>query len=107
MDILIGRNGDSISGKVMEKSLTMRSKLGTLRVDLKRTRWVHFRNPPEFPVDELWLETGDRLTGTIEGSTIRFRERGGATLEIPHRAIHTMVVNPKLDMKAAGLGARD
>lgn len=105
MDILIGRNGDSLTGKVLDRSLTIRSGLGALEVELRRIRWVHFRNPPEFERDELWLDSGDRVSGEIEGTGIRFKAPGGKTLEIPYASIHTIVVSPALDRNAPRLAA--
>ena len=104
MDIVIGRTGDSLTGKVLDRSLTIRSGLGALEVELQRIRWVHFQNPPEFERDELWLDSGDRVSGQIEGTGIRFKGPGG-TLEIPYASIHTIVVSPALDRKAPRLAA--
>lgn len=96
--IVVGRSGESIAGTLVEKSFTIRSTFGvTLTFKTKDIRWIHFKNPPNVEMDEIWAATDDRARGKIQGKDIRLEVAGGQTVRIPYRRIHTIIVNQQLD----------
>ena len=96
-DIVIGRTGESLTGKLLDRAFTIRTSLGTITAPTRTIQWIHFKRPPQMPTDELWLHNGDHLTGVLAGSAVRFKPLDGATLEIPYRAIHTIIVNQTMN----------
>ena len=98
LDIIVGRGGDSITGKVQDKQFTIRSPLGPITLATGDIQWIHFKNPPLVPSDEIWFNMSDRVSGTIEGDHISFKPRtGGGTMSIPYASIHTVIVNQSLN----------
>ncbi len=45
-DIVVGRRGDSLTGKVREKHFEIKSDFGSVKVPTEKIAWIHFRNPP-------------------------------------------------------------
>ena len=95
-DIVVGRRGDSLTGKVREKQFEIKSDLGKVKVPTKKIAWVHFKNSPRLDSDEIWLVTGDRLSGNISGKLISFKPDAGETLKIPCKAILTLIVGARM-----------
>ena len=102
-DIVIGRTGESITGRVLDSSFEIRTSLGPITVPTRSVRWIHFENPPEFAADEIWTAAGDRLIGTIRGTRVHFKPQTSGALSIVHRAIHTILISPSLDPSAPRL----
>jgi len=97
-DIIVGRAGDSITGKVLDKQFTIRSPLGPITLATRDIQWIHFKNPPLVPSDEIWFNMSDRVSGVIEGDQVSFKPAGGGqTLSIPYASIHTVIVNQSLN----------
>ena len=93
-DLVIGRNGDSLGGKVMESSFTITTDFGQpLTFKTRDIYWIHFKNPPQTPADEIWTANEDRVRGAIRGSAVRFRPDGQKPISIPYAAIHTLILN--------------
>jgi hypothetical protein len=93
-DIVIGRNGDSLGGKVLDPGFTITTDFGqSLTFKTKHIHWIHFKNPPRTTVDEIWTATDDRVRGALEGKAVRFRPQGQKEISIPYSAIHTLLVN--------------
>ena len=100
MDIIVGRAGDSITGKVLDKQFTIQSPLGPIVLATRDIQWIHFKNPPSVPTDEIWFNMSDRLSGVIEGDHVSFKPAtGGKTLSIPYASIHTVIVNQSLNAR--------
>jgi hypothetical protein len=98
MDIIVGRAGDSITGKVLDKQFTIRSPLGPIVIATRDIQWIHFKNPPVVPADEIWFNMSDRVSGAIQGDHVSFKPAsGGAAMNIPYASIHTVIVNQSLD----------
>jgi hypothetical protein len=95
-DIVVGRRGDSLTGKLREKHFEIKSDFGKVRVPTKKIAWIHFKNPPRVESDEIWLAGGDRLTGTISRKSISFEPDAGETLKIPCKAILTLIVGARM-----------
>ena len=92
--IVIGRNGESLAGNLLDKSFTIDSTLG-MPLTFKTTdiHWIHFKNPPNIEMDEIWGVTDDRVKGKIRGSAIRLKVAGNQVVQIPYAKIHTIIVN--------------
>jgi len=103
-DLIVGRRGDSLLGEVLERGFAIRTAFGPIRVETKRITWVHLKDSPDLEQDEIWLKTGDRLTGPVEPRTIRFRTAAGETLKLPRDAIHSIVIGGGFRPRARGLG---
>ncbi len=92
--IVVGRTGESISGDLLTKRFSIKSTFGaTLKLKTRDIKWIHFRNPPNIELDEVWTASGDRIRGAIAGEAIDFRPDGGGAIEIPYAKIHTIIVN--------------
>ena len=102
-DLIIGRRGDSLLGTVLNQEFQVRTDFGDLTLAKKRVAWIHFTNPPQFEVDEIWLHSGDGLHGKVSGSAIRFRPAGGKEIQVPYSAIHTLMMNGGVDPRARSL----
>ena len=93
-DLVIGRNGDSLGGEVLDASFAITTVFGQpLTFRARDVRWIHFKNPPEFPEDEVWTMNDDRLRGALQGTAVKFRPAGQRPISIPYSAIHTLMVN--------------
>jgi hypothetical protein len=103
-DLIVGRRGDSLLGEVQEKGFTIRAELGRVRVETRRITWVHFKDPPDLGQDEIWLRTGDRLSGTIALKAVRFKTDQGEVMSVPRSAIHSIVIGGGFSLRARSLG---
>lgn len=103
-DLVVGRRGDSLHGEVQEKSFTIRASFGRLRIETKRVTWVHLKDTPDLKQDEIWLKTGDHLTGAVELETLRFRTVEGEMLKVPRSAIHSILIGAGFSGRAPSLG---
>ena len=103
-DLIVGRRGDSLHGEVQEPSFSIRAAFGRMRVETKRITWVHLKDAPDVMQDEIWLKTGDHLTGAVEQRAVRFRTAQGETLKVPRAAIHSILIGAGFSTRAPGLG---
>ena len=93
-DLVVGRNGDSLGGKALDSSFTITTTFGQpMTFKTRNVRWIHFRKPPEYPEDEIWTASDDRVRGEIRGRAVRFKPEGQKPITIPYAAIHTLIVN--------------
>jgi hypothetical protein len=102
-DMIIGRHGDAISGKVMDKRFDISSVFGNIAVKTENIIWIHFMNLPQFKQDEIWLTNDDRLTGKIQQDVILFELEAGTQREISRDAIHTIIINQFLSKRGKKL----
>ena len=103
LDLIIGRRGDSLTGRVLDEAFDIVSGLGPLRIVTDHIRRIHFRNPPQTPTDEIWLANGDRLSGTIQQDGVEFQPDGGKRMTVPRERIHTVMVGQGIDPGARPL----
>ncbi len=102
-DMIIGRKGDSLTGKVLNREFSIKSVFGAVKIKTGDITWIHFKNPPRFKEDEIWLKTGDRLSGQIKQNHIEFKSETGQTLKISRNSIHTVIVNQKWNERGRSL----
>lgn len=102
-DLIVGRRGDSLLGTVLEKRFTIRAAFGRIDVEKGRVTWVHLKDAPDLAQDEIWLRTGDRLSGAVDLRAVRFRTAAGDTLKVPRAAIHSIVIGAGFGARARGL----
>ncbi len=102
-DLIVGRRGDSLLGEVLERVFSIRTTFGRIRVETKRITWVHLKDAPDLTQDEIWLKTGDHLTGAVEPRAVRFRTVTGEGLEVPRDAIHSILIGAGISSRAPGL----
>ena len=95
-DIVVGRRGDSLTGKVRDKHFEIKSDFGSVKVPTRKIAWIHFKNSPRPESDEIWLVAGDRLSGSISKKHISFEPDAGKTLKIPCKAILALVVGARM-----------
>jgi hypothetical protein len=69
----------------------------------RHVAWIHFTNPPQFAVDEIWLHSGDRLSGKVIGTGIRFRPADGKEIKVSYTAINTLMLDGGLERGAVPL----
>ena|SRR5438034_450729 len=103
LDLIIGRRGDSLTGRVLDQAFDIQSGLGKLTIATDGITWIHFRNPPQTPADEIWLANGDRLSGAIAQDAVGFQPEGGPKLRLPREQIHTVMIGQGIDLEARPL----
>ena len=103
LDLIIGRRGDSLTGRVLDEAFDIQSDLGALTIATDHIRRIHFQNPPQTPADEIWLANGDRLSGTIQQDAVGFQPEGGPKLRVPRGQIHTVMIGQGIDAGARPL----
>jgi hypothetical protein len=94
-DIVIGRRGDSLTGRVLDREFPVTSVFGPIKVKTRDIALIHFKNPPQFQQDEICLKNGDKLSGTIKKQSVHFKPTQGPALNIPRDSIHTLMINQK------------
>ena len=105
-DLVIARNGDSLGGKLLDPSFTITTDFGSpLTFKARDIYWVHFRNPPQTPQDEIWTANEDRVRGAIQAKAVRFKPDGQKPMSIPCAAIHTLILNQVFSARR-GLSSR-
>ena len=102
-DLIVGRRGDSLLGEVLEKGFTIRADLGKVRVETRRITWVHLKDAPDLGQDEIWLRTGDRLSGTVAMKAVRFKTDQGDVMSVPRSAIHSILIGAGFSPRARSL----
>ena len=91
-DLVMFKDGTSINGLVNVKQFTIKTKYGTLKLKKKDIFTIHYKNPPQFLVDEMQLGAGTRLEGEILPSIIPIRPEGfNQTLNVSKNDIGTLV----------------
>jgi hypothetical protein len=89
-DFIIGRGGDSLRGRVLDKQFEIRSAFGPVVIKTDKIEWIHFDRPRG--TDEMWLKNGDRLQGRLKQDSIHFKPQDAAARRIPRSAIHTVII---------------
>jgi hypothetical protein len=85
-DLVIARNGDSLGGKLLDSSFTITTDFGQpLTFKTRDIYWVHFKNPPQTPQDEIWTANEDRVRGAIQAKAVRFKPDGRSRWRFPAR----------------------
>jgi len=87
LDILLGRTGESLRGRVLNSVFHIRTPFWRLSVATPEIRRRYFQAPGSPPRDEIYLRNFDKLVGTIEDQTIEFRPATGAELAVPTAAV--------------------
>lgn len=80
-DQVILKNGDTVSGQVLTKAFKMRTAYATLSFETRQIGFIDFggKDPTG---DVMFLRVGDRLSGTLEGQSIKLLMRSGAELSL-------------------------
>jgi hypothetical protein len=101
MDIIIGKRGDSLKGKVLNKHFEMSSVFGPVRVKTVKIAWIHLDTTSK--TDEMWLHNGDRLTGRLRQKVVDFKPEAGERRRISRKVIHTIVLGTGFAKKGQSL----
>lgn len=92
-DIVMLKDGSSINGVVEVKAFSIRLPWnGILEVKKQDILAIHYKNPPEFLLDQAEISAGSSLRGDILLIKIPVRpESGSQTLQIDKKDIHSLV----------------
>ena len=91
-DIVILRDGAALSGKVITESFSINTSYATLDFPRKHIIHIHFKNPPQFNRDEVYLNTMDKIKGELTLDSISFRiSSTGQKINIKTNKIHTIM----------------
>lgn len=101
-DFIIGRRGDSLRGRILDKTFDLQTVFGPVTLKTREIEWIHFDRLREG--DEVWLRNGDRLTGRVKQQHVHFRPDAAEERRIPRDVIHTVIVGTGFDRKARSLG---
>jgi len=89
-DIIIGRQGDSLTGTVNDTEFVISTKFGDLAIPKRGIAQIHYKNPVQYAEDEIWTYVGDKYSGEIQAKEVDFTLVTGQKLKIPNRLIHTI-----------------
>lgn len=91
-DILILRNGEALSGDVQTKKITIKTSYADLEFKKKNIIHIHFENLPQFPRDEVYLKTMDKVKGKLSDTTVSFKIAANSqVVDIDCEKIHTIM----------------
>ncbi len=104
-DLIVLRDGQSASGKVLNKEFKIKTSFGTITLKISKIVHIHFMRPDGtgFPsTDEIKTNDGDDLKGRlIETQTISFvLATNGQTVKIHRDKINTIMFLGSLDTKS-------
>jgi hypothetical protein len=99
-DLIVGRAGDTVTGKVQEPAFHIETELGTLEPKTPSINRIHFKDGVNFPEDQIWLKNSDQLTGRVVGKEVHFKTDGGAQLIIATRLINSVLIDWLVAAKA-------
>jgi len=91
-DIIIGRQGDSLTGTVNDKEFTITTTFGDLTIPKSKIAQIHYQNPVQYAKDEIWTYVGDKHSGKIKAQVVDFTLYTGQKMKIPTSAIHTIMM---------------
>jgi hypothetical protein len=91
-DIVILKNGDSVSGEVQNKVFTINTPtLGKLKIPTKNIHHIHFKGS-QFAADVIEMGPVDMFQGQIEGKTVSLKMKAtGETSSLDMTTIHTIM----------------
>jgi hypothetical protein len=102
-DIVIGRRGDSITGKLQHDQIKIKSAFGAISIPTGKIAWIRFKNLPRVPQDEIWLHSGDRLLGKLQHRHLDFKVEGGMKLKISPSDVTMILLNQSLSLRCRPL----
>lgn len=79
-DVVILRDGGALSGEVLTKSFTIKTSYADLIIERDKIVHIHFKNLPQFPSDEVYLTSADKIKGNLSSNEVSFKI--GATAQI-------------------------
>jgi len=91
-DVVVFKNGESVSGDVRNKTFTINTPtLGELKVPTKKILRIHFKGT-QFPFDMIRLSAIDTYQGEIQQKTVTFKVKGTGDIKSLKAAnIHTIM----------------
>jgi hypothetical protein len=92
LDIVIGRHGDSLQGRVLNKAFNITTQFGSLAVPTRQIRRIYFRAPGAPPHDEIYLKNSDKLVGAIRDQFVQLHGVGGTDVAIPVAAVLAVLI---------------
>lgn len=91
-DVIILKNGESLSGEVMKETFTIQTSYANLTIEKDKISHIHYENLPQFPSDEVYLNTMDRIKGKLSQSPVSFKIGAtGQIVELEDYKIHTIM----------------
>ena len=91
-DIIIGRQGDSLTGTVNDREFTITTKFGDLVIPKHEIAQIHYQNSVQYAEDEIWTYVGDKHSGKIKSQVVDFTLYTGQKMMIPTSAIHSIMM---------------
>ena len=80
-DVIVLKNGDKITGEVLNKTFTMKTSYATLTFDREKVDLIVLEGAG-FNIDEMVLKAGDKLSGVLQDSKISMKLSSGAEAEL-------------------------
>lgn len=91
-DFIMFKDGTSINGEVLTKKFGLKTKFGSLDLKKSDILTVHYKNPPQFLLDEVRLSAGTKLEGDMLPAVLDIRiEDLDQVAHINKSDIHTLV----------------
>ena len=91
-DVVILRDGEALSGEVLTKAFTIKTSYAELNLDNNQIMHIHFENLPQFPRDEVYLTTMDKIKGKLSLNEVSFKiGETDQSINIETDKIHTIM----------------
>ncbi len=91
-DLVIGRSGDSLAGRVLNPSFRIKTAFGTHDVPTREIRRIYLFAPRKRRPDEVYLKNSDKLVGIVQGDSVVLRRDSGPDLSIPFKAVLAILI---------------
>ena len=92
-ELVILKDGTSLSGTVLTSKFVLKMKFGTLKLAKSDILSIEYKNPPFIEFDEVRVSAGSRLHGELSPGVIQVRfENTSQIFSIPKADIHSIVL---------------
>lgn len=93
VDLVVLKDGQSLGGVVQEKTFTVKTRFGTVKLPKQDVRTVYYKSPSANPMTELHAGEGTKFVGDVEPRVIRFKvEKSGVVLSLPRADLAAVVM---------------
>jgi hypothetical protein len=90
--VVVMRDGQSMTGEILNKQFKVTNELGTFAVKSSNVIHIIFAGASAWKTNEVLLKGASKLRGDLEPATLKFRlQDTNDTVEIAHKKIHIAI----------------
>ena len=94
-DVMTLKNGDVLMGRLQGEKITIQASYAKVGLDVEGITRITFEGDGN-NMDVVVLTTGDRLSGTIQDKTVKFKMLTGVEIEIDKDKLKEVVLAPRV-----------